>query len=140
MSNTFSLEPFRITFFSEPNERICSGNYVHLEPGRTGAECIQFLHNSVHLDFGWASKKLIPAASTNWYVQMQGISWKLRAFRSRLARVQMIIISGEFRSFGLEKKSNSKWLPKKGNSEMASSVPSFHSWTICLGYIHRIHA
>ena len=59
----------------------------------------------VILCFGWAYKRQNPAA----YVQLDEISWELRAFRARLARVQMNRICREFRSFGF----------RTNNSEMA---------------------
>ena len=99
--NYFFFGAISIYFFSKWTE--FSGNSVHLDPGQTGVECTQFFGNSVHLDIGWACRRQIPAASTNWYVQLNGISWELRAFRTRLARVQMNRISRGFHSFGSKK-------------------------------------
>ena len=75
-------------------------DYVHLDPGQGRVECTQFLRNSLHLGIpirrcGW---NLLFRSPTK--VQMHRIVQELCAFRTCSARVQMNIISGEFRSFG----------------------------------------
>ena len=88
-----------ITFLPKPNERnSLEILFIWTLAGRVRTK---FFENSVHLEIGWACRRQIPAASTSWYVQLNGISCELRAFRTLLARVQMKIISGDFRSFGL---------------------------------------
>ena len=106
---TDRTEPFQIYFFFrshfgitflKPKWTEFSGNSVHLDPGRTGAECTQFPGNSIQLDIpirrrGWNFPFTSPAK-----VQMHRIVRELCAFRTRLARVEMNRISREFRSFG----------------------------------------
>ena len=112
----FFRSHFRITFFYKPNER----NSPEILFIWTQARRVRNAYNSQGIPFRWTCHIRrcgwnLPCTSLA-KVQMHRICRKLSAFRTRPARVQMNGISGEFRSFGLEKKVKKvilKWLQKR---------------------------
>ena len=98
-------EPFQnYFFFYKPNERN-SPEFLFVW---TQARRVRNAYNSQGIPFRWTCHIRrcgwnLPCTSLA-KVQMHRICRKLSAFRTRPARVQMNEISGEFRSFGLERK------------------------------------